>query len=91
MTVAANCKQVLTIIFAIFLFKNKNNQVNVTNAIGITLTLVGGVSGIYPYYESSVSFPTKDSLRRVGMVWVVGVSRGAEAPERKDAGRGLNT
>jgi hypothetical protein len=41
MTVAANCKQVLTIAIAVFLF---NLRINFTNGIGILLTLIGGVS-----------------------------------------------
>ena len=41
MTVAANCKQVLTIALAVFLF---NLNINFTNGIGIALTLIGGVS-----------------------------------------------
>jgi len=41
MTVAANCKQVLTIAIAVFLF---NVHINFTNGIGILLTLIGGVS-----------------------------------------------
>jgi hypothetical protein len=41
MTVAANCKQVLTIAIAVFLF---NLHINFTNGIGILLTLIGGVS-----------------------------------------------
>lgn len=41
MTVAANCKQVLTIAIAVFLF---NLHINFTNGIGIVLTLIGGVS-----------------------------------------------
>jgi hypothetical protein len=41
MTVAANCKQVLTIVIAVFLF---NLKINFTNGIGIMLTLIGGVS-----------------------------------------------
>jgi hypothetical protein len=41
MTVAANCKQVLTIAIAVFLF---DLHINFTNGIGIILTLIGGVS-----------------------------------------------
>lgn len=41
MTVAANCKQVLTIAIAVFMF---NLSINITNGIGILLTLIGGVS-----------------------------------------------
>lgn len=43
MTVAANCKQVLTIAIAVVMF---NLSINFTNGIGIVLTLIGGVSGI---------------------------------------------
>lgn len=46
MTVAANCKQVLTIAIAVFLF---NLHINVTNGIGIILTLIGG--GWYGWIE----------------------------------------
>lgn len=41
MTVAANCKQVLTIAIAVVMF---NLSINFTNGIGILLTLIGGVS-----------------------------------------------
>jgi hypothetical protein len=41
LTVAANCKQVLTIAIAVFLF---NLHINFTNGVGIMLTLIGGVS-----------------------------------------------
>ena len=41
MTVAANCKQVLTIAIAVVMF---NLSINFTNGIGIILTLIGGVS-----------------------------------------------
>lgn len=41
MTVAANCKQVLTIAIAVVMF---NLTINITNGIGILLTLIGGVS-----------------------------------------------
>lgn len=44
MTVAANCKQVLTIAIAVFLF---NLHINFTNGIGIVLTLIGGVSTVF--------------------------------------------
>ncbi|KAI5450189.1 hypothetical protein NCC49_003338 [Naganishia albida] len=39
MTVAANCKQVLTIAIAVVMF---NLTINITNGIGILLTLIGG-------------------------------------------------
>jgi hypothetical protein len=40
MTVSANCKQVLTIAIAVVMF---NVHITPTNALGILLTLVGGV------------------------------------------------
>lgn len=46
MTVSANCKQVLTILLAVFLF---NLNINFTNAVGILLTLSGGA--LYAYVE----------------------------------------
>lgn len=45
MTVAANCKQVLTIAIAVVMF---NLTINITNGIGILLTLIGGVSPRLP-------------------------------------------
>jgi hypothetical protein len=42
MAVSANCKQVLTIAIAVVMF---NVHITPTNALGILLTLVGGVSG----------------------------------------------
>lgn len=39
MTVAANVKQVLTIVLAVMIF---NLSINMTNLFGITLTLFGG-------------------------------------------------
>lgn len=39
MTVAANVKQVLTIVLAVMIF---NLSINLTNLFGITLTLIGG-------------------------------------------------
>lgn len=50
MTVAANCKQVLTIAIAVFLF---NLKINFTNGIGIVLTLIGGVSLVTVYVSQS--------------------------------------
>lgn len=43
MTVSANCKQVLTIAISVFLF---DYYITFTNAIGILLTLIGGVSAV---------------------------------------------
>ncbi|KAJ9119303.1 hypothetical protein QFC24_005774 [Naganishia onofrii] len=60
MTVAANCKQVLTIAIAVFMF---NLSINITNGIGILLTLIGGAwYGYLEYIERNQkhrNVPTK--------------------------------
>ncbi|KAJ9094806.1 hypothetical protein QFC20_006820 [Naganishia adeliensis] len=59
MTVAANCKQVLTIAIAVVMF---NLTINITNGIGILLTLIGGAwYGWLEYIERNAKtrVPTK--------------------------------
>ncbi|TDL19540.1 TPT-domain-containing protein [Rickenella mellea] len=59
MTVAANVKQVLAIASAIFLF---NLSINLVNAIGISLTILGGAAyGYVDYYERQHAGPPKKS------------------------------
>ena len=73
MTVAANCKQVLTIAIAVFLF---NLHINFTNGIGILLTLIGGVSrGVSQARVSPVPLFLTRACLNSGMVWLHRVSR----------------
>lgn len=59
MTVAANVKQVLTIVLAVLIF---HLHINLTNLFGITLTLAGGAAYAKVEYDAkqarSVAVPT---------------------------------
>lgn len=80
MTVAANCKQVLTIAIAVFLF---NLKINFTNGIGIVLTLIGGVSTA-SFSLTNAQADESACGPDTGLVRLAGIPRGAEETTGQD-------